>query len=213
MAQVRCRLAQATVRAQLNIHFRAVVPDGVFVPGDDGAVSFARLPAPTDEDVVLLLHRTATRVLRLLKGELRDEEPDVDALAELCASSMTSRAKRGGQDATPKRLTAFLEGFSLPAGVHLHANDRRGLEQLCRYGARALRGRPWRASEARGLGGWGAIALSRLSELDDGRYAYRRAIRKRDGKIVVDGPFAEGRGSPQRAQPPSRRLVAVAIEP
>ena len=156
---------------QLNIHFHAVVPDGVFVPGDDGAVSFARLPAPTDEDVVLLLHRTATRVLRLLKGELGDEEPDVDALAELCASSMTSRAKSGGQDATPKRLTAFLEGFSLHAGVHLHANDRRGLEQLCRYGAR------------------GAIALSRLSELDDGRYAYRMKRPLPDGRthLVLDG--------------------------
>ncbi|MCC7075345.1 MAG: transposase, partial [Deltaproteobacteria bacterium] len=39
--------------------------------------------------------------------------------------------------------------------MHLHANDRRGLEQLCRYGAR------------------GTIALSRLSELPNGRYAYR----------------------------------------
>ena len=45
---------------QLNIHFHAVVPDGVFVPGDDGAVSFARLPPPTDDDVELLLHRTAS---------------------------------------------------------------------------------------------------------------------------------------------------------
>ena len=155
---------------QLNIHFHAVVPDGVFVPGDDGAVSFARLPPPTDEDVELLLHRTATRVLRLLKGVLGDDEPELDALAELCAASMASRSKSGAQ-ATPKRLTAFLEGFSLHAGVHLHANDRRGLEQLCRYGAR------------------GAIALSRLSELEDGRYAYRMKRPLPDGRthLVPDG--------------------------
>lgn len=114
---------------QLNIHFHAVVPDGVFVPGDDGAVSFARLSPPTDEDVELLLHRTATRVLRLLKGVLGDDEPELDALAELCAASMAARSSTGDQAATPKRLTAFLEGFSLHAGVHLHANDRRGLER------------------------------------------------------------------------------------
>ena len=155
---------------QLNIHFHAVVPDSLFVPGDDGVVSFARLPAPTDEDVELLLHRTATRVLRMLKGVLGDEEPDVDALAELCAASMAARSS-GSQDATPKRLTAFLEGFTLHAGVHLHANDRRGLEQLYRYGAR------------------GAIALSRLSELPDGRYAYLMKRPLPDGRthLVLDG--------------------------
>lgn len=64
-----------------NIHFHAVVPDLVFVPGDDGAVSVARLPPPTDEDVELLLHRTTIWVLRMLKGALGDGEPDVDALA------------------------------------------------------------------------------------------------------------------------------------
>jgi hypothetical protein len=31
---------------------------------------------------------------------------------------------------------SFLEGFSLHANTHLHANDRQGLERLCRYGAR-----------------------------------------------------------------------------
>ena len=86
--------------------------DGVFVRGDDGAVSFARLPPPTDE-----------------------------------------------------------EGFSLQADVHLHAHDRPGLEQLCRYGAR------------------GAIALSRLSEPSDGRYAYRMKRPLPDGRaqLVLDG--------------------------
>ncbi|WP_239470510.1 transposase [Archangium violaceum] len=50
---------------------------------------------------------------------------------------------------------AFLEGFSLHANTHLHANDRQGLERLCRYGAR------------------GALALERLSRAEDGRIAYR----------------------------------------
>src|SRR5690242_7186540 len=50
---------------------------------------------------------------------------------------------------------AFLEGFSLHANTHLHANDRQGLERLCRYGAR------------------GPLALERLSRMEDGRLAYR----------------------------------------
>ncbi len=50
---------------------------------------------------------------------------------------------------------AFLEGFSLHANTHLHANDRQGLERLCRYGAR------------------GALALERLSRAEDGRIAWR----------------------------------------
>ncbi|WP_245682527.1 hypothetical protein [Archangium gephyra] len=39
---------------------------------------------------------------------------------------------------------AFMEGFSLHANTHLHANDRQGLERPYRYGAR------------------GALALERL---------------------------------------------------
>jgi len=55
--------------------------------------------------------------------------------------------------------------------VHLHENDRRGLEQLCRYGAR------------------GAIALSRLSELPDGRVAYPMKRPLPDGRthLVLTG--------------------------
>jgi hypothetical protein len=49
----------------------------------------------------------------------------------------------------------LLEGFSLHANTHLHASDRQGLERLCRYGAR------------------GALALERLSRMEDGRIAYR----------------------------------------
>jgi hypothetical protein len=50
---------------------------------------------------------------------------------------------------------AFLEGFSLHANTHLHANDRQGVERRCLYGAR------------------GALALERLSRAEDGRIAYR----------------------------------------
>jgi len=54
-----------------------------------------------------------------------------------------------------RRQAAYLEGFSLHAGVHLHANDREGLAHLCGYGARP------------------PLAQNRLSQLPDGRLAYR----------------------------------------
>ena len=141
-----------------------MVPDGVFVRGDDGHVVFRRLPAPDDDDIDALLRQCASRVLRLLRRELDDDEPDADALAALEAASLKARPAANGDGPKKKRLTAFLEGFSLHAGVHLHENDRRGLEQLCRYGAR------------------GAIALSRLSELPDRRVAYHMKRPLPDGR-------------------------------
>ncbi|HYH97287.1 MAG TPA: transposase [Hyalangium sp.] len=50
---------------------------------------------------------------------------------------------------------AILEAFCLHAQTHLHANDRLGLERLCRYGAR------------------GALALEPLSRAEDGRITSR----------------------------------------
>ena len=107
-----------------------------------GGVSFQRLPPPDDDDVEALVRRCASRVLRLLRRELDDDEPEADALAALEAASLKARPAANGDGPKKKPLTAFLEGFSLHAGVHLHANDRRGLEQLCRYGACACMLRP-----------------------------------------------------------------------
>jgi hypothetical protein len=65
---------------------------------------------------------------------------------------------------------ASQEGHGLPRYVerdftryHLHANDRQGLERLCRYGAR------------------GALALTRLSRAEDGRIAWRMKRPRPDG--------------------------------
>jgi len=51
--------------------------------------------------------------------------------------------------------------------VHLHANDRKGLAHLCGYGARP------------------PLAHSRLSELPDGRLAYRVKRPLDDGTDVL----------------------------
>ena len=64
-------------------------------------------------------------------------------------------SNRGHPQPRRKRQSALVDGFSLHAGVHLHANDREGLEKLCGYGARP------------------PFALERLSVLPDGRVCYR----------------------------------------
>ena len=158
----------------LNIHFHVVTPDGVFTADDDGkGATFHRVPAPRDGVVEDLLKKVAVRVVRMLRRELSDGDDDnLDALGALEAAALkpTSTTRTKG-DPPPKKLTAFLEGFSLHAGVHLHENDRLGLERLCRYGAR------------------GAIAHSRLEELPDGRVSYHMKRPLPDGRthLVMTG--------------------------
>lgn len=77
-----------------------------------------------------------------------------------------------------KERTAFREGFSLHASLHLHANYREGLEKLCLYAGR------------------GAIASERLKMLLDGRVSYRMKRPSPDGSSHRVAAFA-----PRRRQP------------
>jgi len=158
---------------QMNIHFHVVVPDGVFTATDDGGgAAFHRLPNPSDDDVEKLLRVTAARIVRMLRKEVDDDGKDADALAALEAASLqTKPASSMSNDPPKKRLSAFLEGFSLHAATHIHENDRLGLERLCRYGAR------------------GAITLARLAELPDGRVSYHMKRPLPDGRthLVLTG--------------------------
>ncbi|MCI0669986.1 MAG: transposase, partial [Myxococcaceae bacterium] len=135
------------------------MPDGVFVALDD-CVRFEELPPPTQAEVERLLVGVRRRVLRLLEGRgaLPAEGPE-DALQAYQAASLQQRFRWPELDVRPpprkQPRCAFLEGFSLHANTHLHANDREGLERLCRYGAR------------------GALALERFEEAEGGRIAYR----------------------------------------
>jgi len=144
---------------QVTPHFHSLVPDGVFVP-QEGGVRFEPLPPPTQGEVERLLRGVRHRVLRLLekRGALPAQGPE-DARQAYQAHSLQQRLRWTEVDVRPpprkQPRCAFLEGFSLHANTHLHANDRQGLERLCRYGAR------------------GALALERLSRAEDGRIAWR----------------------------------------
>ena len=141
----------------LNVHFHCVIPDGVFVREAPG-VRFRALDPPSDDDVKTVLSRIALRVRRLLRPRLEATQadarpPDVLGAAQAESVSFLFGKPPGGWRA--KKQTAYHEGFSLHAGVHLHANDRQGLAHLCGYGARP------------------PLTQDRLSALPDGRLAYR----------------------------------------
>jgi hypothetical protein len=163
----------------LNVHFHAIAMDGVYAEQPDGAMLFHPLPAPCDEDVARLARavcRKVTRYLGQLSGEDKDQQLTLDHLANASVQGLvTTGPRRGcrvlrlggtGEDAEAAiigKRCAEVAGFNVHANVRVRANDRVGLEHLCRYLARP------------------PIANDRLQELPDGRLALRFKQVWRDG--------------------------------
>ena len=174
----------------LNVHFHALVLDGVYARGESGGPRFHPLPPPDGDEVARVARRIARRIVRLL--ERRGLHPAADSeeadplgdrqplLACLYAASVSGRVAtksragrrtlRVGDRIDPEALPelegercASVDGVSLHANVAVPARDRRRLERLCRYMARP------------------PVATDRLSRLADGRLLYRLKHRWRDG--------------------------------
>jgi len=62
---------------------------------------------------------------------VNEAETEADALAALLAAEVDRRLRFPDPVKSP-RHSVSLDGFSLHAGVRVHANDRQGLERLCR---------------------------------------------------------------------------------
>jgi len=153
----------------LNVHFHCVVPDGVWTR-QEGAIRFVPLPGLSEEDVAQVLHRLERHIRGLLQPRLealRDDARPPDALAASQAESVSALRGRPMDAGAAKQLAAYHQGFSLHAGVHLHANNREGLAHLCGYGARP------------------PLTQERLSALPDGKLAYRMKRRLGDGREVL----------------------------
>jgi hypothetical protein len=121
-------------------------------------VRFVALAPPSDDDMMAVLRRVVARLDRLLRPRLMAAHADarpLDALGAAQAEAMHVLGTAPPDTGRAKRGAAYLDGFSLHAAVHLHANDREGLAHLCGYGARP------------------PFAQARLSELPDGRLTYR----------------------------------------
>jgi hypothetical protein len=164
---------------QLNVHFHTLVIEGVFATAPDGTMRFDPAPPPTDREVARLLAAIRTRILRLLRrrGVLAAEDAadleadplaaDAPVLAQLSAAAVRGRSAFGDRAGTPVLRVgnapdapwvwtvgprhAHLERFDLHADRAVRADDRMGLERLCRYLLRP------------------PLAQERLSRLADGR--------------------------------------------
>jgi Putative transposase len=151
----------------LNCHARALIPDGVFTTGLDGTVSFHALPPPWDDDIVRLLDQIARAIHRLVERRVADHDDDAppDLLAAEQADAVAHMPTLGdAAQQSPGRRSASLAGYSLHADRLVDADDRDGLERLCRYGARSPVANSRLARDGRGR-----VVMSLKRPLRDGR--------------------------------------------
>jgi hypothetical protein len=128
-------------------------PTDVFtLEGEEDMVRFAKLAAPTREELSHILERVAARTLAMVRHRGLLEEEYLDGLASVQAEAIQMPLSLGAPpEEDPRKLAAFIEGFSLQAGTHVHQRDREGLEHLLRYALRP------------------PLSLERLSRAADGR--------------------------------------------
>ena len=158
---------------ELSLHFHVLIQDGVFVRDGndpDARPRFVEIDPPTSEDVAALLDKIIGRIIALLRrhgrldGDALDDEPEPHLL--LAARPANVKGDAFVDEPLPPRC-ARKDGFSLHAGIGIHANDRLGLERLCRYGLRP------------------PLAQGRLSEAPDGTLRYEMKRRFSDGRHVL----------------------------
>lgn len=146
----------------LNIHFHALLLDGVYVMDEKTKVlKFVEALKPLQQDIVDVLAMVQTRMVRALqrRGLVKsleaeagyegiEQEETIEALCQ--GASVQYRLGLGknagrpvrrigslgviGEDPQPTgNLSAIIGGFSMHANVFIHKNDRQTLERLCRY--------------------------------------------------------------------------------
>jgi hypothetical protein len=163
----------------LNCHFHSLIPDGVYEKvGDD--LRFVPVPPPATEDVERILLQIARAIEKLLarRAEVASDETPSFVMTEGAESVGLGRRFEGlskehahngsaGARASARR-SAFVYGYSLHADRRVEAEDREGLERLCRYGSRAP------VSNARlSLSSRGEVVLALRRPLFDGRTELR----------------------------------------
>src|SRR5439155_3572920 len=183
-------LQRAGGALNMNVHFHTLVLDGVFTEAPGGALTFHPAPAPSDAEVAASLATIRHRVQRLLvrhglepadeatgpADRFADESPVLAGIVGASVQGRVALGQRAGArvrrlgDArdTPTVMSrglrqAHLEGFDLHANVWVSANDRAGLERLCRYILR-----PPFAQERLRLRSDGRVALELKTAWHDG---------------------------------------------
>ena len=145
--------------AALSVHIHSVVTDGVFVRTPDGkAVTFHALPAPTNGEIAAVAWSTCRRVVAHLRKQGRfvdttnagDDGGDAFAEEQAGLAQCYTGSVLGVLTLGPRAGTRIMRlrgqaassdsskpkpghGFDVHAGVRVSADDRKGLERLCRY--------------------------------------------------------------------------------
>ena len=163
------------------MHVHALVLDGVYAREADGVLRFHRLPPPTTEEVERLVEGLAVAAERMflragcetgLEGEEEDGLSVVQAASVAGRSAVRGRkAKRvqvlGGRAFRLPPRCATCAGYTVHAGTAVGAQDRGGLERLCRYVARP------------------AVSSGRVAELPDGRVRLELKRPWSDGTVAL----------------------------
>lgn len=205
---------------QSYVHFHVVALDGVFTrEAKGGPAVFHEGRAPSTIDVAAVAGRVEKRMRRWLRRRgLLDERPAEDrsneapvlSPMEACMQASLfagefAHVREGApqpdehevdearfRGLTKSPWSAAVGGFDVHAGVTIRAGDRAGLEQLCRYAARA------------------PVALGRLSMLAEGRVAYRlRKPRKNGATHLVMTPVELLAKIASVVPPPRRPLLRL----
>jgi hypothetical protein len=156
-----------------NHHFHSVIPDGVFEQTADDTVRFVPILGPDDEDVKRILEQVRKRIDAKVEHLTEDIDPDTDEggphTLELALAPGPRRRPDDGWEhpQAEKELCCHLDGYSLHAATTVDAEDRAGLERLCRYGLRA------------------SFSLNRLSLLPNGDVQYRLKRAWSDGRTDI----------------------------
>jgi hypothetical protein len=117
------------------------------------------------EELTTILARFIRRAAKVLTRFDDEAETEADALAPLQAAELDRRPRFPDPCKSPRHGVS-LDGFSLHAGVRVHADDRHDLERLCRCAFRP------------------PFALHRLSAAEDGHLVYRMK-RPRGGSLFL----------------------------
>jgi hypothetical protein len=136
-----------------DVHFHTLAPEGVFDLEGDGPARSVAVRCPSDMELTTIPARLIRRAATVLARFGEESETEAEALAAHQAAE-AARRLRFPDLFKNHRHSISLDGFSLHAGVRVHAHDRHGLERLCRHAARP------------------PFALRRLSGAEDGHLVH-----------------------------------------
>jgi hypothetical protein len=126
-----------------NCHPHILTPDAVFVLAEDAEqLELVELPPPTDEQVARVVEKIARRTTSLVQKYFATVDGGQDLMGGAIHDAMFKLPPVGHRDddqPSPERRSkrcAQLDGFSVHANTSIAADNRLGLEKLCRYGMR-----------------------------------------------------------------------------